>query len=42
MIYDYLAPTDLFVVTDVLDQVSLRVSDGSTNAVSVGQNGGTN
>lgn len=42
MIYAHLAPTDLFVGADVLDQVSPTVSDGSTNVVSLGQNGGTN
>ena len=41
MIYAHLAPTDLFVGADVLDQVSPTVSDGSTNVVSMGQNGGT-
>jgi integrase len=42
MIYAHLAPTDLFVGADVLDQVSPTVSDGSTNVVPMGQNGGTN
>ena len=41
MIYAHLAPTDLFVGAGVLDQVSPTVSDGSTNVVSMGQNGGT-
>jgi hypothetical protein len=38
MIYAHLAPTDLFVGADVLDQVSPTVSDGSNNVVSMGQN----
>jgi hypothetical protein len=42
MICALLAPTDLFVGADVLDQVSPAVSDGSNNVVSMGQNGGTN
>lgn len=42
MIYAHLAPKDLFVGADVLDQMSPTVSDGSTNVVSLGQNGGTN
>ena len=41
MIYAHLAPTDLFFGADVLDQVSPAVSDGSTNVVPMGQNGGT-
>jgi len=41
MIYAHLAPIDLFVGLDVLDQVSPAVSDGSTNVVPMGQNGGT-
>ena len=42
MICARLAPTDLFVGADVLDQVSPAVSDGSNNVVSWGQNCGTN
>jgi len=41
-IYAHPAPKELFVGADVLYQVSPTVSDGSTNVVSMGQNGGTN
>jgi len=42
MIYAHLAPKDLFVGADVLDQMSPTVSDGSTNVVSMGPMAGTN
>lgn len=41
MICAHLPPTDLFVGADALDQVSPAVPDGSTNVVSMEQNGGT-
>ena len=42
MIYAHLAPKDLFVGADVLDQMSPKVSDVSTNVVSMGPMLGTN
>ena len=41
MICAHLPPTDLFVGADALNQVSPAVPDGSTNVVSMEQNGGT-